>query len=386
MNLPEIRFLQQFRDYPSVSIMLPVYRTPEEARRNRERLESMINQVEGRLGSQIHECDVKPIMRKLRTVVSNIDFRQHFGTSLVILVNRHFAKKVHLHADIAERLVIAESFCLRELIDCASDNLFYRVLALSQTKIRLLNGTKGSLSEANVDCFPLTQSHPSIDLVDTSSIADSATLRGTQAGYVRQELYSSAVWKLIDNQQRLFFKQADSNLKGLLQQMPSPVILVGKSEDIALYRSVSSVQPEQIAGILECSLGHGELWIKQLHVLCLEFMQSHQRRTISTALRELNQAAQNNQCAAGIKAVWQTAEEGRCKKILVERGYICPATVKEDGLHLQQALPADQFGPSVIPDAVDALIGKVLCGSGSVCFVDDGLLGDFGHVAAVLHP
>lgn len=355
MNLSEIRLLQQFRDYPSVSIMLQLRREQWGPSGSRTRLEFMVNEVRRRLQrAAVPADDVRAVIKNIRALVETVDFKEKAGSSLSILANRHLAKKTFLPNFVKENIAIGESFSLRALVNSASRAPFFRVLLLSPKEIRLLAGNSTDLRDANTNQLPMT--HPA--KIDPA--------------FEQPHLQT-------------FFGQADGYVSDLCADDAAPLILIGTARDIAVYRAITGIPHDRIAGILAFAPGSSDLWLSQMHRCCLNLVKEYEERQMGIALRALETAVAEDNYATGIHEVWRRAEEGLCKTLIVEKNYYCPAIMQDDFLRVESGDLGDRCGPNILPDAVDTLIETILAEGGNVCFVHDGNLTRFGQVAAVLY-
>lgn len=353
MNLSEIRLLQQFRQYPSITLMLPVNSEPGGVRSSRIRLESMMHDVRRRLEQNVSASDLILVLKNLRTVIDTLELKDKNARGLAILINRHMAKKIFLPRTVKERLTISESFSYRELVNSCSRAPVFRVLLLAPTEIRLLIGHNDYLRDANLNQFPMI--HPS----------------RVHASFEQAHIQT-------------FFGQADSHLDSLRENETAPIILVGAARDVATYQAITSTPREKIAGTLSSSPGSSELWLSQLHTRCLHMMREYEHRQIAGTLKDLERAVAEDNYATGIHEVWRRAGSGRCETLIIEKNYFCPARVENGRLRIEQAHSGDEFGPALLPDAIDDVIEKVVSSGGNVCFVNEGDLARYGHVAAVL--
>lgn len=355
MNLSEIRLLQHFRDYPSVSIMMQLRREQWGPSGSRTRLEFMVNEVRRRLQrAAVPAADVAAVIKNIRALIETVDFKEKAGSSLSILANRHLAKKTFLPSFVKENIAIGESFSLRALVNSASRAPYFRVLLLSTKEIRLLVGDSAELRDANTNQFPMT--HPA----------------KIHPAFEQPHIHT-------------FFGQADSYVSDLCADDAAPLILIGTARDIAVYRAITAIPHERIAGILAFAPGSSDLWLSQLHRCCLNLVKDYEERQMVIALRALETAVAEDNYATGIHEVWRRAQEGLCKTLIVEKNYYCPATLQDDFLRVESADLGDRCGPNILPDAIDTVIQKILAGGGNVGFVHDGNLTRFGQVAAVLY-
>ncbi len=385
MNRSEVRLLQEFREYPSVSILLPTHRSLLQTGEDRSRLEELTRQVQEQIQRQLSARDAQPVLDNIASLVETIDFRSNRGDSLALLANRHFGKKYALPFPVKERVVIAEIFALRELVEALYRTVRYRVLILSDCGARLLIGTNNTLKEANVQEFPMeyhnveqvNQRFSSREKDGTRERRFSVVIGATPLP--RDE--SADICALKDEIIRRFFLQVDRTITKMIEQDSSPLILVATEGNIALYKQVTHNE-HRIESVLIGTYPNS--YYEDLRIQCTKLVEQFELRQTAAELQEFEASIKGNRYATGIQEVWKSARQGRCKKVLVERNYFCPSTMQGHSGQIQLIDHPEYFSQHLISDAVDALIGEVLSENGDVCFVDDGALQKFDHVAAVL--
>jgi hypothetical protein len=96
----------------------------------------------------------------------------------------------------------------------------------------------------------------------------------------------------------------------------------------------------------------------------------------------LEQAMSKRKLAIGINDVWHEATHKKGKLLIVEKNYMYAAehAGREDVIY-EATEPYNKF--SHIKDAVDDVIEKVLENGGDVEFVDEGVLGNYDHIALI---
>jgi hypothetical protein len=100
-------------------------------------------------------------------------------------------------------------------------------------------------------------------------------------------------------------------------------------------------------------------------------------------MQKIEKSADKGRLATGIKDVWRNACQRRGRILIVEKDYMFAA---EQGASEDVIYKAEESSKlSVIKDAVDDVIEKVLEHGGDVEFVDPGMLKDFDRIALVLY-
>ena len=159
MNRHDVRLLQAIREYPSVSIILPTYRTAPENLKDPIRVKNLVKEDEDRLLQEFTWREVDSLTSRLNDLVERIDY-QYTTEGLAIYVNKDFSRAFALPFKPAEQVVVDETFATRNLVLALSRTQRYWLLALGENITRLFEGVRESLIEVTEGGFPMTNEGP----------------------------------------------------------------------------------------------------------------------------------------------------------------------------------------------------------------------------------
>jgi hypothetical protein len=358
MDRQELLKIQAYESYPSVSILLPTFRTAPDNRQDPIRVKNLIKQAEGRLSKEFSKRDYRALMVKIEKLKSSIDY-QHALDGLALFASEDFTGVYYLPFPIKERVVIDRTFATKDLVFAYNRSPKYWVLSLSEKSTRLYSAIREHLSEVNTGGFPLIM----------EGISGTESLPG---GYgIEKSSY-------LDEKRKNFIREVGKSLNKVAGFESDPLVLAGVVRLAAFFNEVYD-HPETIIGTLTGNFDG--VPISELAVPARELMKEYQTRRRAQLLDELGKTAAAEKRAAGIDACWKAAREGRIDKLLVEEDYAYPAMLGADG----GLIPIDDPAlPGAIDDAVDELIETVIAKGGNVFFMNRGRLADYRAIAAVL--
>ncbi|HEX9068738.1 MAG TPA: hypothetical protein VF807_08210 [Ktedonobacterales bacterium] len=358
MNRDDLRLLQSFHEYPSVSILMPTQTGYANRDIARIHLKDLVREVETRLAKELTDREAAPVLGRLTALVDGLDL-DHLGEGLAVFANADYAKAFTLLFTVAEQVAIDPTFETRVLVRALNQSQRYWVLALSEKSTRLFEGLDDRLLEVRRAGFPLVDEEPGGDVKGPGAEGlDRATL--------------------MDEFHRHFFRQVDSAFARIAQHDKQPLIVAGVVKYLSLFRDVTR-HANWIASTLEGNYDHAgapEL-AKETQPLVKGIFEAKQ----AAALRTLEAAVDANAYVSGSEECWRMAREGRGRLLLVEDSFQFPARETADG---GIELAADAAAPGVIDDAVDEIIEQTLQMRGEVTFVPDGALRLHGGIALVL--
>ncbi|MDZ4837357.1 MAG: hypothetical protein SGJ27_26525 [Candidatus Melainabacteria bacterium] len=355
MNRLEFMKLLALKDYPSLSILLPTHRCSPDNLQDPIRVKNSVSEATKRLVGEFGELGAAEVIKRLNAIVEQIDSRTTLD-GLAIFVNKQVSKKYYLPFTLTERVVIGESFAIRDLLFAMNRSPRYLVLVLSEKPTRLYDGYRDSLVEVEECGFPFTQE-------DNGGI----TRAGIDASAYR------------DDRHRQFFREVDKALGEVLKQDPLPLIVVGVERYLAFFDEVSA-NKAHLAGTLHGS--HDSTTPSELVKLIWPIVQDHFRVKRESTLDQLSNAIGQKKYAAGFDEVWKVASEGRIEKLLVEEDFYVGVTPEVSGINPKPV--ENSTIPGVHDDAVDQIIEKVLHTGGLVTFYNPGKLSNHSHLAAIL--
>ncbi len=356
MKRREILPLEISNTYPSISIFMPTQRKYPESRQNKINVKTLAARIKEQLSGEFDKNRADEIMSRVDTAIEEIDF-EHPGSGLAVFVSDDVAKSYNLPFAVKERVVVDKTFETRELVYTYNRSNPYYVIVLDEKLIKIYSGSLQKLSPVK---------HPKLPL--ESPVAQGPDITGRAA----------------ENEDRLknYFREADHILRELVLGEKIPFIVTGTEKEIAYYKEVTSLS-ELTLGTVHGS--YSKCPLPELAERVWPALKAGYYKEQEKVLLEADKAEGAKRLAAGIEKVWQTAQEGRGMKLLVEAGYEYPERVysaKEFQAGVYPAKPGENG--EVLDDAVDDVIETVLAAGGEVIFFEDGRLESYNRIAMIL--
>ena len=343
---------------PAVSLILPFEPKISPRPELEYRLKMAFNRTEKELMANYPTDKVLPLLEKLRNLVAGIDFTTH-KKSLAIFLSPVVEKIFYLDIPVEEKLIVDESFEIRDLVYQKKQEIEYLVLMLSTKKslMFLANGADMKLVKSNL----------------------------SEHLYVAEKDMAERVANFSDPEARAevllekFLHQMDEDLTLMLKAYPLPVFVLGAERVIGRFKKLSKHQHDitgYIIGNYEELPVPGIFNVVQPHV-------SNWRHVKQVGLlQQLDKAMNAKKLVYGMEEVWQAATHKNSRLLLVEKSFVYAARQgAEPGIIYKEELPGEY--PFYIKDAVDDVIQKVLENGGDVEFVDDGSLSSHDRIALI---
>lgn len=151
----ELRVLSEAPPEPSVSCFLPTHRNPWEKEEDRTRLKNLLNEAEERLIEQeMRSPEARRRLEPARELLEDGPFWDTVRDGLALYLSPSLFRAYSVSGPLREFLEVGERFHLKPLLPSLRGDGRFHLLALSQQRVALLEGTRESLVEVPVPGLP----------------------------------------------------------------------------------------------------------------------------------------------------------------------------------------------------------------------------------------
>ncbi|MEP7254670.1 MAG: hypothetical protein ABI666_02785 [Ferruginibacter sp.] len=356
---PEIREVMKAVHYrPAVSIILPFEPKMKPKVELTYSLKMAADKVEQQLTENYPDEMGILVMQKLKTIIKNLNFST-YKKSIAIYVSPVFEKVLYLDIAVEEKLIVDESFEIRDLVYCKKQLHKYLLLLLSSDKSKMYLGNHASFVRI------ISNTPESVHAYDND-------LPGRVANFSdiseRKEI-------VMDK----FLLHIDNTLDIILKAYPLPLFILGTEKIMGHFKKLT----KHTGAVIEYITGNYEdVTLPELKEKLEPYITNWQKVKQKDILNQLDEAAGKKKLAVGMRDVWREAMSQKGRLLLVEKNYMYAAERGSTDEIIYKAIePYNRF--SYIKDAVDDVMEKVLEHGGDVEFVDEGLLKDHHHIALI---
>lgn len=345
---------------PCVSIIMPF--EPKMSLRSEleYKLKLAMDRVENELLASYTEERSLAVIRKLRPLIKNLDFNTH-KRSIAIFVSPLVEKVFYLDIPVEEKIIIDESFEIRDLVYSKKEVHKYLVLVLSSKKTKIYLGNSNTFIRivSNVpDHIAAYKNDIPERVANFSDPSD------------RKEVMLEK-----------FLRHTDDGLSILLKAYPLPLFVMGTDRVIGHFKKIT----HNADRVLDYVHGnYEEAREEELHAVLEPKISDWKKIKQQDLLMQLDSAAGAKKLVSGIQNVWKEAMHKRGKLLIVEKNFIYPAHLggDKDIIYREDYQSENAF---YIKDAVDDVIEKILENGGDVEFVDANVLKDYRKIALILY-
>jgi hypothetical protein len=340
---------------PCISIIMPFEPKIGLKKELDYKLKMAKNKMEKELELNYPEDKYLPVLNKLNLILDGLNYNTH-KKSVAIFISPLIEKIYYLDIPVEEKIIIDDSFEIRDLIYSKKEIHKYLLVVLSNkwTKIYLGNTTK---------FIRITSNMP--DNIDAYKNDISESVANFSDEKKRKEI-------LINK----FLMHTDNGLSILLKTYKLPIFVMGTPKTLGQFKSITHNTQHVIDYI------HGNFEEKsefEFQEVMKPYIKNwkiiHQKRLMGL----IDDAYGKKKLAVGINEVWKASVQNRGRLLIVEKNFYFPAehgANKEVIYKKENSLTSNFF----IKDAVDDIIEKVIESGGDIEFVDEGILNDYQKI------
>jgi hypothetical protein len=317
-------------------------------------LKRAVEKIEYDLMEQYPRDKAVPVLEKLRGMIRTLNYNTH-KKSVAIFVSPVIEKVYYLDFAVEEKIVIDESFEIRDLVYAKKQTIQYLVLLLSagESKMYLGNCCSFLLIKSNVPAYE-NEAPEKVGNFSDPVAHNELLLEG-------------------------FLHHMDQGLAQILKAYPLPVFVLGAEKVLEHFRQITHHEKNIVGYVYGNFLDAGETVI---HAAMQPYLDNWQKVRQTDLVNRIGAAANERTLSAGIREAWKASSCRNSRLLIVEKGFIYPArNAPEPGSIYLETSHHDN--PFYIKDAVDDVMEKVLAGGGDVEFVEDGFLQQYDHIALI---
>ena len=270
-----------------------------------------------------------------------------------------FEKVLYLDISVEEKIIVDESFEIRDLVYSKKQLHKYLVLLLSNKVSRIYLGNTATFVRIVSDTPESISAYANEVPERVANFSDKSD---------RKEI-------MMDK----FLHHIDNSLDIILNAYQLPLFVVGAERVLGHFKKLS----KHTATVIDYVHGnYEEATLPELKKLLEPHIADWKIVRQKDILNQLDEAAGSKKLVFGMRDVWREAMGHKGRLLVVEKNYMFAAQHggSEDIIY-KATEPYNKF--SYIKDAVDDLIEKVLENGGDVEFVDEEVLKDYHHIALV---
>ena len=369
-----LKSLMRIRSGPCASIYMPMHRLGPETQQDAIQFKNLLREAEELLSAHgLRPPEARELLEPAASLLQNGLFREHQGDGLALFLSPEIFHHYVLPVSFKESVVVANRFHIRPLLRLFSGDGRFYVLALSQNKVRLLQGSHYSVNEVDLADVPENLAQT---LRDDDSWKDLYMHSGSSGG--KGQYSAIAHGHELDAKKNLlrYFRQIDKGLHDLLKEERAPLLLAGVDYLHSMYAEVNTYPHLMNAGIsgnperLSSEELHEQAW-----AVVIPFFQKGKQE----AMDRYKDFAGSSRASNSIRKIVPASHNGRIELLFISPDFqqwgIFDPDTSEIHVHKKEK-PGDE-------DLFELVTIRTLLNKGTVYVVEPEQMPGPGSVAAV---
>jgi hypothetical protein len=351
----ELEVIKRPKSQPFVSLLLPFDPKMTSKSSIESRLKIILDEVRHELFAHYDFDAAIEVSQKLKTILNSLEYSTH-KRSIVVLVSSEEQKVYYLDIPVMEKIIVDNSFRIRQLIQHKKDDKEYLLLTLSQKQSIIYRGKGDTLTQIVLNVASKKEIEER-NLIEKVTIALETCLR-------REALLKK------------FIKSIDNGLYFILNAFPLSVFILSTKETMACFQQITQNKPfitDYVYGNFENASED------EIEAAVQPYISNWKKVKEMYLVNQLEYARDTGKLEIGIQQVWKAATRKNGRLLVVENSYECQAILGNGLLRYAEEAKNNTY----TKDAVEDTIEKVLADGGDVAFVSDGALRDYMRIALI---
>lgn len=311
----ELRRLSRTNGQWCVSIFVPTHRAGIEVQQGPIRLKNLLGVAERQLNSAgLRSSETATLLEPANALLRDSLFWQHQSDGLAVFASAGQLERYRVPLRLDEQVIVAKRFQLKPLLPLLTGDGHFFILALSQNEVRLMEATRYSIDELDVEQLPpdLRQSLGLGEAERRLQFHTGAAERGGQraAMFHGHGQGQEQVKELLEK----YFRKVDAAVCGFLEDDRAPLVLAGVDYYFPIYQSVSRYAQLMSDGVA----GNPELLRPdELHSRAWPLVEPVFRQARETALARFRQLNGTGRTSTNVTEAVPAALQGRIEVLFV---------------------------------------------------------------------
>ncbi len=249
LNEQDLREMVQSAEGPCVSIYMPTHPAGRETQQDPTRLKNHLREAEEHLQARgMRAQEIQEFLQPAQALIADRSFWERRCHGLAVFRSKQTFRHYCVPLETDDLVVVSDSFHIKPLLALLQGDGRFFVLALSQNDLRLLECSRYTVREVDVEGVPKSLAE-AMKYEETWEPGD--RYRPGNRGSAQMFTGHGAGSEDPKNQLKRYCQQVDRGLQDLLRERTAPLVLAAVDYLIPIYRDANSyphLMPEGVVG------------------------------------------------------------------------------------------------------------------------------------------
>ena len=360
-----------------VSLYMPAHRVGRETEQDPIRFKNLLRRAEERLLAEgMRSAEARDFLKEPQRLLEDQSFWRHQSDGLVLFCSEDILHFFRLPISFTELVVVADRFHIKPLLPILTSDSTFFILTASQNQLRLLEGTRHTVDEIELEGVPQNLAETLPDgFPETQLQFHTGTPSGT--GNRPAVFHGHDISNEIKNRIQQWFRIIDKHIHGMLIDRQSPLVLAGVGALFPLYKEVNTYPHLMDEGIPGNPEG---MRPEVLHQQAWAIVEPEFKKKREAGAARYRQLAGTGQTTTDVTEAVLAAHHGRIEVLFVSVGVQVWGRFDPEKDHVsahESPEPGDK-------DLIDLSAIQTLIKGGTVYAVSPEEVPDQGLLAAIL--
>jgi hypothetical protein len=317
LSKDELKTLMDEHQGLCISIFMPTFRTGAESQQNQIRFRNLLRSAEEKLlAGGMRSQEAKELLEPAQALPGNVLFWRRQSDGLALFLSKELFRCFCLPETFEELIVVADRFHIKPLLPLLNGDGRFYILALSQKKVKLLEGTGQNVREIELDSLPKSLT----EALQYDEIEKQVRFRaGAVSGGTGMAMVSGHGGVADDTKDNLlkYFRMIDKGLHDLLRDERAPLVLTGVEYLFPIYREANTYPHLIEEGIPGNPKGISP---ESLYRMAVKIVRPFFQKAENDAIAQYRQSSGTGLTSADIREIVTAAAHGRVGLLFVAAG------------------------------------------------------------------
>ncbi len=309
--------LLEFRGKNCISLYMPTIQAGKEARQNPIRYKNILQEIEDELEDQnMGKAELEEYLQPLKDLITDDTFWRNQASGLAVFYQGVEFRAYRLPLNFKEKVFLSDRYYVRPLIPMFVENENFYLLVLDLSNVRLLAGTRFTVSEIDLGDTPRNMDEALVYEDPEKRLGFHNTSSPSQKGHkgvFHQHLPEEEEKEDI----RRFFNKVDQGLLDVIGGESAPLFLIGAEHLLPIYEEINSY-PRLLEGIKRGN--PNVLDPDELHQLAWDMMEPVLEEEIQKVKDSYKALLVRDQAAHEIGEIVPAAYHGQIDTLMTAKG------------------------------------------------------------------
>lgn len=302
-----------------VSLLMPTHRYGSGVQADQVQWKNLVSGMEALLLQEMRRSQVDALLAPARELQGDSLAWQSMGDGLAMFLTPGQHRMVRIPASLPTLATAGERFVTGPLMRLLSGDAHFLLLAISQGHVRLMDGSRHTVRQIELDDVP-TQMSDVVEPEGPRSDAMARSLSGGRGG--RSVFYGHGAGDDDAKKDDLmrFLREMAAGLHDVLAGQTAPLVLVGLEQNVAAYREVNTY-----ANVLDDSVlrNPDDLSGDELHQLAWPIVEARLRAERGATIGRYHDMSGGDRVSDSLELISDAAAQGRVDTLFMHTNPWC---------------------------------------------------------------